>query len=934
MTPPQEPNDLVTKSYVDSSLQSYLPLNAKAANSNLLNGLPGSYYSDIISRLGFTPENIANKGQVLGYAELDMNGLIPVNRLPQDVFNVKQYSAKTYFPTTGQSNVIYIDASTNFIYRWTGYDYVGVSGSSGSSEDALRLTYPRNINGTPFDGSSDIVTSFWGNTVNLTIGNTTRQINGSTDLSWSIEDILGFIPVNKAGDVITGPLLLAHTPTDPLEATNKDYVDYVLTNAVKVPTGGMIVYDDNADLPNGFLRCNGALVSKSQYQALYEVIGDKYSLSQVLGGGSFWNQQYGINTNTGQPGTVNKSSYTIDTNNSDSVCVGFNKNKVYVAYGTTIVYGTIDSNGNVSGGFSTGPAIPAPIGSIGYIYVSDTRIYIYGCYSGSNNGVYTYNSTYTATINPDGSINTFTAATTLNLPSNYVPLVTSNSIYLVGENTSLMSPLDSYSNPTTFGSVPGITDTISLKYASGCCSGTYAYIAGVVVSNSNKIYVAPINSGLIGSWVSYDIPFSVNYTTSCTILNGYIYVNNYLSVYRGTLNTDGSVSNWTSVVPSPISYSISSRTVYSGGSPYTTYTPTKQYMYSVNNNIILTSQNYYYTTVNTDLTVPAFRGFPYVPNLNYDPSQSVCFVTKNKIYMVCNYINTNTVLCSDIDSSGNAGGFYDSGVIGLGTNSITQSKAVIYNNTVYILGGNTLNVYSASINSDGSIGNFSIVGTAPNSITYGVPIIIGNLLYYVGGRNSSNNYVNSVYYCVINTNGTLSPWVNINNLPSPVSPGALVFTGKYLYILGGSSTSTVYSATVNSDNTIGIWNLYSNIPISIYNCGVLVTTSNVYMFYNGNYYIAPINLDGTLGTWSGSVNLGFNVTTQPVCTSSKIYLFSRLSQTNVYTYYYPKTYYINYIGGLNDYSYYYDPNYQQSQQQNTFRLPIAYSSMGGYIIRY
>lgn len=54
-----------------------------------------------------------------------------------------------------------------------------------------RLTIARSINGTNFDGSANITTSYWGTARNFTIGNTTRSVNGSGNVSWSFADIGG-----------------------------------------------------------------------------------------------------------------------------------------------------------------------------------------------------------------------------------------------------------------------------------------------------------------------------------------------------------------------------------------------------------------------------------------------------------------------------------------------------------------------------------------------------------------------------------------------------------------------------------------------------------------------------------------------------------------------------------------------------------------------
>lgn len=66
---------------------------------------------------------------------------------------------------------------------------------------ADRLTTARSINGTNFDGTANITTSYWGTARNITIGNTTRSVNGSANVSWSFADI-GGAPANHSHDYI------------------------------------------------------------------------------------------------------------------------------------------------------------------------------------------------------------------------------------------------------------------------------------------------------------------------------------------------------------------------------------------------------------------------------------------------------------------------------------------------------------------------------------------------------------------------------------------------------------------------------------------------------------------------------------------------------------------------------------------------------------
>ncbi|MEE9890891.1 MAG: tail fiber protein [Stenotrophomonas geniculata] len=60
---------------------------------------------------------------------------------------------------------------------------------NGNAITASKLATPRTINGTAFDGSANIVTTSWGAYRKVTIGNTTKTLNGGADFSWSLAEI-------------------------------------------------------------------------------------------------------------------------------------------------------------------------------------------------------------------------------------------------------------------------------------------------------------------------------------------------------------------------------------------------------------------------------------------------------------------------------------------------------------------------------------------------------------------------------------------------------------------------------------------------------------------------------------------------------------------------------------------------------------------------
>lgn len=61
----------------------------------------------------------------------------------------------------------------------------------GNTISASKLQTARQINGTDFDGRANITTSKWGTSRNLTIGKTTKAVDGSSNISWSTSEIAG-----------------------------------------------------------------------------------------------------------------------------------------------------------------------------------------------------------------------------------------------------------------------------------------------------------------------------------------------------------------------------------------------------------------------------------------------------------------------------------------------------------------------------------------------------------------------------------------------------------------------------------------------------------------------------------------------------------------------------------------------------------------------
>ena len=93
--------------------------------------------------------------------------------------------------------------------------------------------------------------------------------------------------VSLTGGVLTGSLTTSATPTETLHAITKQYVDNSLIVNSNLKVGDIVMRASN-ETPVGFLRCNGAMISKVTYSELFEVIGDTFKNNITVGNGKPW----------------------------------------------------------------------------------------------------------------------------------------------------------------------------------------------------------------------------------------------------------------------------------------------------------------------------------------------------------------------------------------------------------------------------------------------------------------------------------------------------------------------------------------------------------------------------------------------------------------------------------------------------------------------
>lgn len=93
----------------------------------------------VAGKLDYTAENAANRGKANGYASLGGDGKVPADQLPSYVDDVLEFASKTNFPSKGEKGKIYVDLSTENIFRWSGSAYTEISPSLITQADIKKL---------------------------------------------------------------------------------------------------------------------------------------------------------------------------------------------------------------------------------------------------------------------------------------------------------------------------------------------------------------------------------------------------------------------------------------------------------------------------------------------------------------------------------------------------------------------------------------------------------------------------------------------------------------------------------------------------------------------------------------------------------------------------------------------------------------------------
>jgi len=137
-------------------------------------------------------------------------------------------------------------------------------------------------------------------------------------------------------------------------------------------------------------------------------------------------------------------------------------------------------------------------------------------------------------------------------------------------------------------------------------------------------------------------------------------------------------------------------------------------------------------------------------------------------------------------------------------------STVVYKNYVYILGGYTDAVQTglddvifAEINPDGTLSDWQSTTSFQNKRFDHCSIVYNDKIYIIGGENRTVIF-DDVLYASLNPDGTVGQWQTTTSLPGAQTAHSCFIFDNKLFVTGGNSNDIIY-AEINQDGTIGQW---------------------------------------------------------------------------------------------------------------------------------
>lgn len=253
----------------------------------------------------------------------------------------------------------------------------------------------------------------------------------------------------------------------------------------------------------------------------------------------------------------------------------------------------------------------------------------------------------------------------------------------------------------------------------------------------------------------------------------------------------------------------------------------------------------------------------------------------NKVFVIGGA--TGNVIPTNLSSIVTVNGSLQDWNSSINSPSIYWHSSVIKDNHIYLLGGATYppttsvkSVYLGTIDGSGVISSWTPLKSLLEPSSLGAATITGNKIYFAGGFNEYNGSITvnrGVYWATINSDGTLGDWTLAGLLPEPLSGFGMIASGNNIIIVGGArengtTSKETYTSHLNADGSLSGWQPTSSLPEPVYRSSIIHVNNILFSIggYNGSsflnkVYYATINQDGTLSSWK----LSEYTLPEPVC---------------------------------------------------------------------
>ena len=514
----------------------------------------------------FTPVGAYNGGALSSGPDINMTGALILNGVPVGPMEV----ASKGYVDTAFSSLAASKITEGFIAKERLPGYNGdASAPAGSNVFTLA-----NSSVTP--GNYPKITV---NSKGLVIDSGSLVESEIPALSWS--KITSGKPTNldgygitnaikHSGGTLEGNLTMNGNITSSNHAATVEYVDISTASTDNSIPTGFVINRPTATTPNGFLRCNGGVLTKSLYSALYGVIGDEFSTGVgVPGHGKPWEQQYQIN----ELQDTDITDWVAATPTLPFASAGSNfvviKDKVYIFDRATNAsyrysFATINADGTLGAWSST-------VTVSGLIKLEETSCIVYKNFlyvlliKNVNSSQANDYSNLRIPINSDGTLGTPVLFSMPSVRIQLHPFIVKDRIFSVchgGNGSTFSAPIDPVTGVIGTWTDTGRTIPVT-NYNNGSLILTKNRVYLVGSGSDTVTYTAPINSdGTLGAWVTGpSLPSGLYYSRvfvtkhRAYMFGGYWDASPINTVFISTINIDGTLGTWsTSTALSVASY--------------------------------------------------------------------------------------------------------------------------------------------------------------------------------------------------------------------------------------------------------------------------------------------------------------------------------------------------------------------------------------------